>query len=216
MLGKLNTLALLCLSCSFYFGVLPIGELRSQHQSVLIDVGIAGDNHVYYWFDYSTERTIGKVCSGTTDNPEKYRTLRPFEFSPNKKIIGIAIAGFNDRVYYWYDDGTVSAGTSTNPTRYRNYYASNLRKTLIGVAIAMGQNGHVYYWYSDGTVSSGTTGNPTKYRNYYASNLDKSLIGVGIAADDHTYYWYRDGTVSAGTTNNPTRYRNYYQSNLIR
>jgi hypothetical protein len=31
-----------------------------------------------------------------------------------------------DHVYYFYSDGTVSAGTTNNPTKYRPYYNSGL------------------------------------------------------------------------------------------
>ena len=43
-----------------------------------------------------------------------------------KDLIAVGIAGSNDYVYYWYSDGTVSSGTTDNPTKYRNFYPSNL------------------------------------------------------------------------------------------
>jgi hypothetical protein len=164
---------------------------------------------VVYWYK-SNQFSIG-----ASNNPEKHATLQNYITIQGKNIIGAGIAK-DGKAYYWYEDGTVSSGTIGKLTRYRNYYQSNIRKQLIGVAIA-GSNDHVYYWYSDGTVSSGTTKNPTKYRIYYSSNLRKTLIGVAISKlTDHVYYWYADGTVSSGTTDNPTRYRNYYESNLLR
>ena len=89
-----------------------------------------------------------------------------------KNLIAVGIAGSNDYVYYWYSDGTVSSGTTSEPTKYRDFYRCNLppNKSLIAVGIA-GSNDYVYYWYSDGTVSSGTTREPTKYRDFYPSNL---------------------------------------------
>ena len=128
---------------------------------------------VYYWYK------DGTVSIGTTNNALAYghmyranrRNYSSAHLPSGKTLIAAGIAGTNDHVYYWWSDGTVSSGTTSNPLRYRNYYRSNQprNKTLIGVGI--GGNDHVYYFYTDGTVSSGSTDNPTKYRPYYKSGL---------------------------------------------
>ncbi|KAA3616883.1 MAG: hypothetical protein D8M58_17940 [Calditrichaeota bacterium] len=134
------------------------------------------------------------------------------------RYFAVSIAGSNDHVYFWWPNGTVSSGTTDNPTYYNSFYSGNLpqNKTLLSVSIA-GSNDHVYYWWTDGTVSSGTTDNPTYYNTYYSANLpqNKLLISTGIAgSNDRVYYWWSDGTVSSGTTNNPTYYITYYSGNL--
>ena len=93
---------------------------------------------------------------------------------PGKKphnIVGIGIAGSNDYVYAWYDDGTVSYGTSSDLDRYGKRYRYYLPsgKTpydIVGMGIA-GSNDHVYVWFNDGTVSSGTSSDLDRYRKLY-------------------------------------------------
>ncbi|BCO08870.1 hypothetical protein GF1_12460 [Desulfolithobacter dissulfuricans] len=45
-------------------------------------------------------------------------------------IVGIAIAGSNDRCYAWYRDGTVSSGASSDLDRYAKPYEYAIRLLL--------------------------------------------------------------------------------------
>ncbi|SIN64867.1 Murein DD-endopeptidase MepM and murein hydrolase activator NlpD, contain LysM domain [Parasphingorhabdus marina DSM 22363] len=140
----------------------------------------------------------------------------PFKFPELKVRVSIAIAGSSDRVYYWYHDGTLSIGTSTNPAAYESSRPSGQPKgKFLAAAAIAGSNDHVYYWYEDGTVSQGTSTNPTRYGGYqpYSLPSSKKLAGVAIAkSDDKTYYWYTDGTRSVGSTTDPLRHSNGYLS----
>ena len=65
--------------------------------------------------------------------------------------MGMAIAGSNDYVYVWYDDGTVSAGTTKDLDAYKSIYLYTLPagKTfadIIGLGIA-GSNDYTYVWF---------------------------------------------------------------------
>ncbi|MGF1625372.1 MAG: hypothetical protein ACFCVH_10845 [Alphaproteobacteria bacterium] len=141
-------------------------------------------------------------------------------------LVDVGIAGSDDHVYYFFDDGTVTAGTTSNPIRYRTAYDANglPGMTLVAVGIA-GSDDHVYYWWRepDGSmfVTSGTTSNPMHYREPYPffELGGQSLVAAGIAgSDDHVYYWWADNangqiTVSAGTSDAPQAYRNRRQFN---
>jgi len=68
----------------------------------IVGMGIAGSNdHVYVWF------RDGTVSSGSSDNLDRYR--KPYRSSLPvglglawDDIVGMAIAGSNDRTYVWY------------------------------------------------------------------------------------------------------------------
>jgi hypothetical protein len=139
-----------------------------------------------------------------------------------KTLIGVGIAGSNDHVYYWYADngGEVSAGTSGNPTAYRNYYAGDRSVTfgqLSGVDITRGDR--VYYWWKQGNgsivVTSGTTTQVDAHsvNNNFSEVPGYTLFTVGIAkSNDHVYYYWKNNAtgmvwVSSGTSVNPTAYR---------
>ena len=126
------------------------------------------------------------------------------------------------KVYYWYTDGTVSCGNSSNPVAHKSYYSYAVDNSKKIIAVGIANNDHVYYWYDDNTVSEGTTDKPLHYsREYYDANQSSTrvLIGAAIAGDNKVYYWYSGGTVgsaSSGTTNDPTKYRDYYTSDIMK
>jgi len=169
-----------------------------------------------------------EVSSGTSWHLDKYRAPKPYSL-PNKRpsdIVGIGIAGSNDRVYIWYKDGTVSSGTSQNLGAYRPPYRYELPEgktpdDIVGIGIA-GSNDRVYVWYRDGTVSSGTSQNLGAYRSPYRYELPEGkapddIVGIGIAgSNDRVYVWYRDGSVSSGTSRQLYAYRQPYRYSLPR
>lgn len=144
-----------------------------------------------------------------------------------ERIVGIGIACSNDRVYVWYEDGTLSVGTSANLGAYQPYLPGHTTYTLppgktpldiVGISIA--SDDHVYAWYRDGTASSGTSSDLDKYRLPYSYSLapGKSpgdVAGIGIAcSNDHVYAWYKDGTVSSGKSSDLDQYRTPYTYTL--
>ncbi len=73
--------------------------------------------------------------------------------------------------YFWYKDGTASAGDSTW------HYDVPQGKTpadIVGLGIT--RHGHVYAWYKDGTVSSGTSTRLDYYRAPYRYFLPGNSI----------------------------------------
>ena len=139
-------------------------------------------------------------------------------------IVGMAIAGSNDHVYVWYNDGTVSSGTSSDLDAHRGLYNYSLPNgkrpsDIAGMAIA-GSTDHVYVWYNDGTVSSGTSSDLDAHRGLYNYSLPNGkrpsdIAGMAIAGStDHVYVWYNDGTVSSGRSDDLDVYRGLYNYSL--
>lgn len=129
--------------------------------------------------------------------------------------IEMAIAS-DDHVYTWWEDGTVTAGTSSELETYRSRYPFTISGTrtvanIKGIAIA--SDDRVYTYYDDGKVSVGTTSDldahvaPYSYWLAYKPSgvryQPHEILSVGISEDDHVYVWYTDGRVSWGTSNYP-------------
>lgn len=149
----------------------------------------------------------GLVYAGNASSEVRYSF--PFKAKKFKVAVSMAISASTDRVYYWYHDGTMSVGTSRNPTQHQSYKPSGQPKGKFLIAAAISRSDRVYYWYDDGTVSQGTSTDPDRYNGYRKFNLDasKPISGAAIAkSSDRTYYWYEDGTRSVGTTTNLTQH----------
>ncbi len=135
-------------------------------------------------------------------------------------IVGIGIAGSNDRVYVWYADGTVSSGTSLDFEAYTKKKPFQLPEgknawDIIAMAIA-GSNDRVYTWYADGTVSVGWSGDLGYYEDPASFELPDGkktgdIVGMAIAgSNDRVYTWYADGTVSVGLPDDLDYYKEPY------
>ena len=167
------------------------------------------------------------VSVGTTRDLDAFR--EPYSYVPaagraSVEIVGMGIAGSDDRVYAWHEDGTVASGASSDLDFYQAPYDYSLPpgKTptdVVGMGIA-GSDDRVYTWYRDGTVSSGNSSDLDLYRAPYRYSLPPGktpvdIVGMGIAgSDDHVYAWYRDGTVSSGTSSDLDLYRTPYSYSL--
>ena len=110
------------------------------------------------------------------------------------RIMGIAIAGSNDRVYVWYENGTVSSGTSRDFTAHFSQKPCSLppgKQPYDIRDIAIAGDDHVYVWYIDGTVSSGTSTDLDKYRAPYPYSIPNQVKPA------HDWMqWYRSMTVA--------------------
>jgi hypothetical protein len=137
-----------------------------------------------------------------------------------KTIVGIGIAKSDDRVYTWFDDGTVTQGDSDNLQKYdlrrANPYKVATNKGATGgpseiVAMSIAGNDHVFTWYKDGTCSEGTSTDLGIYQvrlpvNHYDEPMS-AVVGIGIAgSDDRVFVWYNDQTRSVGTTRDFQKY----------
>ena len=189
----------------------------------IVEVGIASDDHAFVWYSNNT------VSSGTTGDLDRYRAPYKYTLVPTiaeiveknpGEIVDIGIACSNDQVFAWYDDRTVSAGTSTKLGSSRKLYdyslpAGKTPSDIVGIAIA--KNDHVFAWYKDGTVTSGTSGDLDEHRKPYGFSLPQGktvedIVAMAIAcSNNHVYAWYRDGTVSSGTSDDLGRHRDPYR-----
>lgn len=122
----------------------------------------SGTPNVYVYKGTSTDldaymNTGGLGTIGTTLGP---KVTLPAGYSA-LNIVGMAIAKSNDHVYTWFNDGTVSEGTSTDLDFYSNgtvsYTTANQTggkvRNIRGLGIAT--NNRVYAWYANDTASSG-------------------------------------------------------------
>lgn len=127
-------------------------------------IDIAGNGRVYVWYDDRT-RSIGTPTNlGAHEVPqfdENGKAVNPVSLAPGRSILNVidmAIAS-NDHVYAWYDDGTVSSGTSLDLDAYRAPYAftapSVSRYRIRGIGIAA--NDRVYAWYTNNHTTNGTS-----------------------------------------------------------
>lgn len=138
-------------------------------------IAIAKDSRVYVWYDDGT-RSIG--TSTDLDRHSPKGTCEGGDTSgcvalPGAKdmlhVVGVGIAKSNDHVYVWYEDGTVSSGTSMDFDRYftpRSFSTTTGSSYEIrGMGIAA--DDRVYAWFSQGKASSGTSGELGRHRSAY-------------------------------------------------
>lgn len=178
-----------------YFFLLPAG----RHSDDIVGIGMAGDDHVYVWYD------DGMASSGTTADLGRYRPPYTYSIPGGRKpkdILAVDIAS-DDHVYAWYRDGTVSAGTTRDLGAYRPpapFTVASGRTPADIVAIGIAQDDHVYAWYRDGMVSSGTSRDLDAYRPVYRASLPvgrvpHDIIDVGIDTKDRVRSWlHANGT----------------------
>ena len=173
------------------------------------EVKIAEDK--YAWVEGSY------VCFGTSWDLDQRHGLYPYKGKSNAVAVGAGIAGSNDHVYVWYNDGTVSSGTSSDWLLYRKPYgytlpSKKIPSNIVGMAIA-GSNDFVYTWYDDHTVSVGKSWDLAAYKKPYKYTLPPNkyptnIVGMAIAGtNDRVYVWYDDGMVSSGTSSDLDAYR---------
>jgi CubicO group peptidase (beta-lactamase class C family) len=151
------------------------------------EIGIAKDGRSYVWYD------DGKLSIGTATDLDYYRGLseEPVKLPAGKtmeEIVGIDIAKSNDHVYVWYEDGTVSSGTSTDFDYYYKpkpaQYADGSGFTSYNVrGMGIASNDHVYVWFGYGKASSGTATKLDQYLGHY------SYTAAPAKADDwHAWF----------------------------
>lgn len=135
------------------------------------EIGIARNGRAYAWYD------DGRVSVGTPTDLDAFSPLseKPVKLPAGKSmldIVGIDIAKSDDHVYVWYEDGTVSAGTSVDFDAYRKpekvVYPEGggvTRYNVRGMGIA--KNDRVYTWFAYGKACSGTTNRLTEHQGPY-------------------------------------------------
>jgi hypothetical protein len=137
------------------------------------------------------------------------------------EVIEMAIAA-NDRVYTWWEDGTVTSGTSGDLELYRSRYTYDLpgNRTPANIeGIAFASDDRVFAFYDDGKVSIGTTYDLDAHQAPYDFTLAykapgvrydaDEILAVAISSQDHVYVWYEDGHASWGSSWFPGEHARY-------
>jgi hypothetical protein len=173
----------------------------------------------YQWFD------TGRVCVGPRAD---ICYIKETYIAPNNDfaaIRGIGVAKNTGRVYTWYADGKVSAGTYKNLTAYNSKTLFNVPSKPGGGVFTMDElievdnsdNGEWYYYWRDAAATDGriyrTTGTsvtPTAYtgltlvRKPYpnAENIVGIAFGGGSPAALLVYYGTVNGSATAVSSQN--------------
>ena len=148
-----------------------------------------------------------------------YAQLMPFKMPAGltpDNIIGIAN---NNHCYYWYSNGTVSAGTYNNTAAFFtpvNFTmpANESVSNILSMAIAKIESSYVYTWYEDGSVTVGFSTNLVAVKQntpFYLPSGEpiSNIVGIGIAgSNDHTYVWYNNYAAPNSTTYVSSGYSN--------
>ncbi|MCB9753269.1 MAG: serine hydrolase [Myxococcales bacterium] len=201
-------------------------DLAAEAETV---VGMAVDarGRAHYWFaDDSHARDDGDPSrfEGPGGAPEdKSSGARLDRYSlPSTRvggdIVGVAMDAA-DRVFTWYDDQRVSAGTPHELAAYHDPVRFELAPEhdvydLVGVAID--QRGVVHAWYADGARSEGTATALARdgahdfapATGYAPEDISAIAIQRGAGPDGVDLVWtrYGDGTVSRGTVDDLAAY----------
>jgi CubicO group peptidase (beta-lactamase class C family) len=127
-------------------------------------IAIAGStSKVYTWWDnggvtVGSSRDLDKHAGFALDSEGKIKKVKMPNGLSMTNVVGIGISKSDDHVYVWYDNGTVSSGTSRDFTRYfvgkpyKGPYSTTPYR-ILGLGIA--KDNTVYAWYSNGKTSSG-------------------------------------------------------------
>lgn len=185
----------------------------------VVGMGISKSGRVYVWWKTPTGRqlvTAGNP-SGLDDTIRSREYVLPASKTPDD-IVGMGIAGTNDRVYTWYSNGTRSVGSSTNLARYADpdQDPEGCTYTVPGtdrgpaniVAMGISPTDRVYAWYDDGTRSAGSSRNlgsrvsPASYSGPPELNLNgpsvrqQRIVAIAInKPDSRVYTWYDEYSV---------------------
>lgn len=127
-------------------------------------IAIAGSTgKVYTWWNnggvtVGSSRDLDEHSGFAIDSEGKIKKVKMPSGLSMANVVGIGISKSDDHVYVWYDNGTVSSGTSRDFTRYfvgKSYKGpySTTRYRILGMGIA--KDDSVYAWYSNGKTSTG-------------------------------------------------------------
>jgi hypothetical protein len=183
-------------------------ELAAQSRHIA-GMAINAAGNTFYWYEDDTRKAftglpsaqIGAVQPGVVPLAVDFPSTRT-----GVDLIGVAISPA-DTVYAWYDDGKVSAGTSTDLDAVSAPYSYSLPpgkaySDIVGMAIS--SESKVYTWYKDGTRSVGTssdldfygTGSFTLPRGQSAGDI--ADIAIAHGQNDHVWTRFKDGSLAEG------------------
>lgn len=132
-------------------------------------IAISKNNRVHVWYDDRSHSvgTTTDLDSITKPDPDNRVSLP--KGKDMEHIVGIGINKTTNDVFVWYDNGTVSSGTSGDfdkhfgpkPFTTANISGGNSYE-IRGMDISV--NNNVYAWFSSGNVSSGTVTKLNQYK----------------------------------------------------
>jgi hypothetical protein len=122
---------------------------------------------VYTWYNDSslsrgTVDNLGEIEPALNSNGDINKQVSLPQGYGMSHVIDMAIAKSNNHVYTWYNDGTVTSGTSTDLDAYRPTYTFKTPAqsgfTPLNIrAFGISQNDSVYSWFITNYRSKGTT-----------------------------------------------------------
>lgn len=166
--------------------------------------------------------TSAKVYSASGILGTRYNSYQRVSIDRFQPILAMAI-GPDDKVYTWYENGTVSVGTSDDLDAHlppRSFRGPEGKRPRDLRAVAIAPDSKVYAYWMDGTLSIGASRNLAAHREdikvTFPTGLDgdqKSIhdvLDITISkSDSRTYAFYDDGTVSAGISHSLGKHFRY-------
>lgn len=161
--------------------VLPEGKRVSD----IRDIAISNGHKVYTWYNDGTlsigsSRNLGSHTPAVLieEGEDEGKPLK-VKFPRGKNmfhVVGIAIAKTGadaDHVYVWYEDGTLSSGTTRDFTAYftGKPYSVTAGNPYIIRSMALSTSDHVYTWLANGKAQSGMSHDLGKYKAPYSYSL---------------------------------------------
>ncbi len=183
----------------------PFTVPKGKSVADICGIGIANDNSVWVWYSDGTcsigtptkldthgwktkevdgkeERTVRKAALAIDGTPQ-----------PMAAIVGIDIAKSNNHVYVWYEDGSVSEGTSTDfgyhsPSCKEFTYAKVAGGSPLEIrGVGIASDNKVFAWFGNGKASRGMSTVLNKYDEPYTYDIPTFPSGE----IDDWWDWYR-------------------------
>lgn len=182
-----------------------IEEWNDAGTPIYIRPKTSGDTH---WVNFTNGSSCHSKIGMDTASPDGSQDIVLATAESGSDIVGSAISISGD-VYTWFQDGLVSAGTTTDLDSVRELYSYKVPSgytpgDIVGIAIHR-TNGRVYAWYANGKFSSGTSSDLAYYglpANYSlpTGKTTSQIVDMEWDAAGYLHTWFSDGTVSKGTS----------------
>ena len=149
----------------------------------IVDIAISKNGTVHVWYDDGLRSAGSATDLDATRKLSKSAT----KWASGRNafdVAGIAINKRNDRVFAWYDDGTLSSGRTWDLSRAGGKYSAlrigrDASYRLRGIGLA--KKGAVYAWFTNGKATSGTLSKLDHKRAPYAYKIPGGPLFGGAA-----------------------------------
>ena len=177
---------------------LPSGRLVSD----IRDIAISNSDRVYAYYNDGTLSVGRSLDLGSRQEVVLGSDGKPFKVKfPSGKdmfdVVGIAIAKTGtdaDHVYVWYEDGTLSSGTTRDFTAHftGRRYAVTAGSPYAIRSMAISAKDRVYTWLANGKAQSGSSRDLGKHRAPYGYALPPQ---GRVGGPDDRQKWAHDITL---------------------